>query len=311
MSRRLTEPQAELYRDGSPTTAASNRSSPRWSTPQQRQRNCSYIRPPRSPAERAQAPTPEVGGVPESERQSALSLDGPYGVRKCGARRDRSGGYAFRVRESPEGQGTPPEASCGPRPPGVSRLAGEAVGVTLVADVGVGRRPRPGFGAGRGLRGCGGGVMGVVSPGLAGLLGGDFGDGGASCGLVDDRLVRSEGRDEGLQGPSAPHTQSPDTPAAQRPSRTRRPRRPALPSSQVHSNAPSRPSRVAKTSREGRRHHHVMLTMTSHTKKSKPPTPQAPPNPAGSAHHDVTLLTHDGGQHQESFTPVRVHPMTQ
>jgi hypothetical protein len=55
-------------------------------------------------------------------------------------------------------------------------------------------------GAGRGLGGRADVRMLAVSPGFGRLFGGDFGDGGAGGGLVDDSLVRREGRDEGLQG---------------------------------------------------------------------------------------------------------------
>jgi hypothetical protein len=41
-------------------------------------------------------------------------------------------------------------------------------------------------------------VVFAVSVGLVGLFGGDLGDGGASGGLIDDCLVRGEGRDQGL-----------------------------------------------------------------------------------------------------------------
>ena len=58
--------------------------------------------------------------------------------------------------------------------------------------------PVRGFGAG--LGGQGDVLMLAVSPGCGRLFGGDFGDGGAGGGLVDDGLVRGEGRDEGLQG---------------------------------------------------------------------------------------------------------------
>ena len=55
-------------------------------------------------------------------------------------------------------------------------------------------------GSGRGLGGQADVLMLAVSPGFGRLFGGDFGDGGASGGLVDDGLVRCEGRDEGLEG---------------------------------------------------------------------------------------------------------------
>src|SRR6476646_3636707 len=55
----------------------------------------------------------------------------------------------------------------------------------------------PSRGSGRGLGGGAGGVLIAVTPWL---FGGDFGDGGAGGGFVDDCFVRCVGRDKGLQG---------------------------------------------------------------------------------------------------------------